>query len=368
MATNYKNITMNKRQYELACLMEGALEGDKRDTDKFFEAMTTSDHPALLVPAINKRVQDEAAAIPSRWREVASTQLVDDFRLQEIVRPRMTDGNILPKNVGKTFVEGGLPKIGELGEYPTISMDATGYQFRIAKSGVKAALSWEEVINGRSIGILDRFITNFATRAARQEGFEAFLQFVTGTGLNTTNLTDGTNGTNDALLAGNPALSRAGLKAALAQAATHRLDGFRISMPAKFNLVVSPTNEVEAREILSAIEIRETSTSGSVETISRNDLASKFDLVVADEIVQINDSADDFWFIVPKPGAIADANASVAFLRGYEAPQVFVKDTTVQNPMDGDFDHDAIETKVRHTASGVWSGAYGVVASTGAGS
>jgi hypothetical protein len=63
----------------------------------------------------------------------------------------------------------------------------------------------------------------------------------------------------------------------------------------------------------------------------------------------------------------------MGFLRGYETPQIFMKmpnQSTVgggPSPMDGDFDTDSIEYKVRHIFGGVAEDFKMTVASTGAG-
>jgi len=360
----------NKRQVEMGLLLEGTLAGDRKDKDAFFEALTTSDLPTLLEPAINRKVRETYEGIPSTWDKIANKELVDDFRLQEVVRTVFNDGTILPTNVGKSFYSGGLPKIGELGEYPTISLSASGISYKIGKSGVKAALSWEAIINGRSISILERFYTEFARRAAKQNGFEVYGQFVSGSGFTPWI----TGAANDATLNANAGyatpvnapLSIAALKAALAQAYTHVQDGQRLASPPVFELVVPPSLELSAREILSITEV--STTSGGVTTKTANPVDGKFDLVVGDEITQINSGAGAYWWIQPKPGTYEDGNVSLAFLRGHETPEVFVKSTTVSSPLDGDFDHDDVQTKVRHTATGVAKNLYGVVASTGAGS
>lgn len=352
----------SKRQVELGLMLEGAFAGDRTDTKNLFEAMTTSDEPTLLQPAINRRVREVYDSYEPTWSAVAGRETVDDFRLQEIVRPQMTDGTILESNSGKAFVAGGLPKISELGEYPTIGMTATNLTYKIGKSGVKASLSWEEIINGRSIGILEKFIQDFARRSRKQEDFEAYTQFLTASGFSA----NVTGASNDSTLAGNPALSMTALKAAYAQAVTHVRDGQRVPLGGQFQLVVPRALEITAREILAVTEIRDTSVT-NIETISGNPISGLFNLVVADAVTAINSGADAYWWIQPAPNAVEDANASVAFLRGHEAPEVFVKSTTLQNPEDGDFDHDAYETKVRHTATGVFKEAIGIVASTGAG-
>lgn len=355
-------IIRTQKQLDAAKMLESALSGDRKDTNRLFEAMSTSDIPAYLEPAINKKVQEVYTANLGDWTKIARRETVDDFRLQEIVRPRFTDGTVLPENEGKAFHSGGLPHIGELDEYPQIGLSATGITYKIGKRGVKASLSWETIVNTRSLSLLEKFWNEFGVRAARQEVYEATSQFVDGSGF-TTHITAPGNG-NTAVLPGNPELDIDVLQTAMEQAAAHQIDGQTANLGTGFNLVVPQNLAVAARRILSITEVRDRDASGDVETVSGNPVSGLIEVVVLPEITQINPGAGKFWWIMPKPQAV-EANAMVAFLRGHENPEVFIKSTTVQNPEDGDFDHDAYETKVRHTATGAWSETVGVVASNG---
>ena len=351
-------------QYKAAMLLEGALHGERKDTNALFEAMSTSDLPSQLEPAINKKVQEVYRAKMGDWTKIARREVADDFRLQEIARMRFTDDKVAQTNAGKAFISGGLPKVGELDEYPLIGLNATGFNYRIGKSGVKAALSWEAIINSRSLRLLEKFWTDFGNRAAKQEVYEAVSQFVGASGF-TGNIT-GNQGTNASALSGNPALSLDAVQDAIAQAMLHTIDGQTADLGGQFALVVPQNLAVRAAEILSIKEVH--LNVGNDIYVTGNPIAGLVEPVVLPEITQINSGAGAYWWIQPKPEALPDANAQVAFLRGHENPEVFIKSTTLQNPEEGDFDHDAYETKVRHTATGAFTERVGIVASTGAGS
>jgi hypothetical protein len=67
--------------------------------------------------------------------------------------------------------------------------------------------------------------------------------------------------------------------------------------------------------------------------------------------------------------------SEIGFLRGYEAPQLFMKDPDAirvgggaVSPLDGDFDTDSIQYKLRHVFGGTLLDTKSAVASNGSGS
>lgn len=363
-------VKFTKRQYEAGQLLQDALTGDRIAKNKFFEALSTSDLPTALEPSLNVLVKDEYEGIPVIWESFADREIVDDFRLQELAKYGFNTEGIGATNAGQAYVNGTLPRINELGEYPVIGVTGSSVTFRLAKSGVKFELSWERIINDRSLSEIQRAWRRFARMARQTEEVEATKQFVTASGLNTTNLTDGSGSTNDCLLAGNPVLSSTALENAYKQAVQHTVDGHRAVMPVQFNLMVPSALEFTAKKILAENSYGTNPSAGTTEYFGPNPLAGKFDLVVNDWISTLY-SANGLttWGIMPKPGDMEDGGAALAFLRGNENPQFFVRSTTLQSPEDGDYDHDAYSTKVRHTATGLFrENNAGIVFSTGAGS
>lgn len=362
---------MSERALKAGLLMEGALAGDRTDKAKFFEALTTGDiTPALLQAPLTARVVSEYEGIEPTWTGVAARHVVDDFELESVYRIAFNDDSqVLENNVGKTRVPGTLPRVGELDEYQTFGFSSSNEGFRAYKSGIKFQLSWESVISGRRLNLIERATSNMARMARATEASEVYGQFVTASGLNTANLSASGDITN--ILTGNPVLSLDSLKAALALVQTHKVAGKRWPISGRFNLVVSPSLEMKAREILSITEITTQTGSGNGAVVAKsgNPVAGKFNLIVGDPILSINASADKYWFILPEDlGQVEGYRPELWFVRGQETPKFFVKSTTVQDPSEGDFDHDAWETKLRATASGVNTGMLGVAASNGSGS
>jgi len=356
---------MTEAAAEAGKLMEGALSGDSVDKAKFLEALTTGDiTPGLLAAPLTARVITEYEGLEDTTEGVVVRNTVDDFNLQEVYRLSFSDDSqVLEKNNGKARVAGTLPRVAELGEYQTFGFSSTNESYRAFKSGIKFEISWESVINGRRLNLIERATSQMARMARATEAAGAYEQYVSASALSSNLATSG-DVTN--VLTGNPALTADSLESALALAATHKVNGERVALSGAYTLLVPPTLEMTARKILSTTEVR--TTSGSKTYISGNPLQGKFNLKVSDTLLRINSSADNYWFIIPDLSQTDGFRPELWFVRGEETPKVFVKSTTAQDPSEGDFDHDAWATKIRHTATGVNTGMLGVVASNGSGS
>jgi hypothetical protein len=91
-------------------------------------------------------------------------------------------------------------------------------------------------------------------------------------------------------------------------------------------------------------------------------------------IVASSSNGSTSWFLFANPNNGRPA-LEIGFLRGHESPEIFIKAPNAQrvgggnvNPMDGDFDTDSIQYKVRHVLGGVTQDNKMSVASNGSGS
>jgi hypothetical protein len=352
-----------KRQADAAILLEGAFAGDRRDEAKLFEALTTSDTPVLLAPALNRKIIDAySLAYAKIWPSFASRLVVSDFRAQEINKYIHTQTGIATDNGGETFIAGTLPRVPEGGEYKTIGVTASGKSYRISKAGEQFRETWERVINNRDLSELERAIKAFGLHAAQTEDVEATKQFILGG-------TEGISGL--AELTGNPVLSAAALKAAKAAAVAQTLDGRPVVARGGYNLIIPPALEETAKEILAVTQVVDGSNPAYW---GPNPLAGDFTIVVNEWMPVIDPSnGNKSWLIAPKPGTVAeDQGIGVAFLRGYEVPDISIKSSerydasgALVGGLAGDYDHDAIATRIRHVVSGVTLGFAGWVSSSG---
>lgn len=364
------NIT--PRQLEAAKLLEGALRGDRMDKLKLQEGIATSDLPELLVPTINKILLDEYANQPKVWDRFASRLVVDDFRPVTFQALRYDDAG--EDNQGDTFREGSLPTVGEYDEYPTAGwFNVTEQTMRVKKAGQRIRFSWESIVNDGQIGLLERLPIEMAQKAAGKEDEEVTKQLVTPTGLNTANF----NSTNQNLMAGNPSLTLESLEEAIDAVNKQTQNGKLINPITQFALVIPRSLEMTARKILAVQEIRTQNGtgSGSTVTISGNPISSGITIVVNDWLARINGSTGNYWFLIPVPGQALNPGVALAFLRGYETPELRIKSNGglylgggAVPAREGSFDNDDWEMRIRHIATGGFILPAGTMASTGANS
>src|SRR5690606_1615061 len=162
----------------------------------------------------------------------------------------------------------------------------------------------------------------------------------------------------------NAALSAASLAAAMTQM-THQLDedGEPIIVDT-FHLVVPASLEVTARNILNAASLELTRMGGEganntseVRWLASNWMAGRISLHVNPyiSILANNANGGTSWFLFADPGSNARTALEFGRLRGHTEPEIFIKEPNARrvgggtvNPLDGDFDTDALDYKVRH--------------------
>jgi hypothetical protein len=162
--------------------------------------------------------------------------------------------------------------------------------------------------------------------------------------------------------ANNPPLSIAGLQDASTVLMNYRDELNRPIVIPMVTLVVPPALEILARNILNALQIELTqqpgvrdSGSGEMRLIVDNWMRNRYQLVV-NPFLPIRDTTtgNTAWYLFAAPnfgrGAIW-----LGRLLGHESPELFVKEPNARrlgggaiNPLDGDFDTDDVQYKVRH--------------------
>jgi hypothetical protein len=360
------------RQVEAAKLLEGALRGDRRDKLKLQEGISTSDLPIQLAPVINKILLQNYEATPKVWDQFATRLVVDDFRKQQFLNLRYEDAGL--DNQGDKFREGSLPTVGEYDEYPSAGFfSVTEADFAVKKAGQRVRFSWEAVVNDGNISLLERLPIELGLKAAGKEDEEVTKQLVASGGLNTANFKSANNN----LLAGNPALTLTSLEAAIEAANLQQYNGKLIQPVSRFALVIPRALELTARKILAVQTVETSNTVGSIltKTITGNPIGSQVEIVVNDWITKINSGAGAYWFLIPVPSASLNPSVVLGFLRGFEAPELRVKQAAGGFLGGGDvpenfgsFDNDDWQMRIRHIATGGFFVPAGTIASTGAAS
>lgn len=346
---------------ETARFLQEVLSG-RRPAYHLQEAMTTSDFPVLFADILDRQLLASYQQIVPDWRSFVRTTTVRDFRT---VKRFTADGGL-----------GLLPNVPERTEYPEDKLpDVAPFTYAVTKKGKRFQLTWETIIDD-DLGVMDRLPTNLAVSARNSEYFFATSLFVASTGPNATFFTSGHGN----LLAGNPLLSVSGLQAAFTALAAQRdTDGNPILVDAVV-LVVPPALQVIAENLINATEILAASGggpgTGNDQLRVANWMRNKVTLVVNPWLPIIDTThGNTSWYLLQSPNGMGRPISEMGFLRGYEAPQLFMKASDAvrigggeTSPLDGDFDTDSVQYKVRHVFGGTLLDTKSAVASNGVGS
>ena len=354
---------------EAAALIADVQRG-RRPAYLLQEAMTTSDFPYLFGDILDRQMLAAYQEFPSDILRICRRSVVPDFR--QIKRfPALTG------------VDGQLAKVAEKAEYPVDDLSETSpYTYYVYKYGRKVPISWETLIND-DLGNFTDIPQRLARAARRSEAKFVTGMYCTTTGPDSTFFSDA-NLNRMTVAAGadsaNPVLSTAalGLAMKLLSKQTVTIDG--ASEPVYVDmvyLVVPPALEVTARNILNATQIIMAETGGtSNQTLwADNWMRNRVQLIVDPyiPIVASSSNGSTSWFLFAAP-SVGTPALEIGFLRGHEAPEIFIKSPNaarvgggMANPLDGDFDTDAVEYKVRHVFGGATMLPKMAVASNGSG-
>jgi hypothetical protein len=343
---------------EAAGFIVEVLEG-RRPTHHFREAMTTSDFPILFGDVLDRMLLGNYMEAPYSWNKIVRRRVVNDFR-----------------TIKMYTLEGGestLDPVAEQAEYPAGKLTEGEYSLKVKKYGRRMPFSWEAMINDDLDALKD--IPERFGRAARrtEEKFVTDLYF-DANGPDATFVSAG----NGNLMTGNPPLSITALTTALTLLASQEdTEGEPIVLD-MVTLWVPPALEVAALNILNAvqIEVGDTGSATVPRMIMSNWMRNRFQLAVGYYIPQIVTSGtrgNTSWMLTATPSA-SRPSGIIGFLRGHETPEVWIKSPNAQragggtvDAMDGDFDTDSIQYRIRHVLGGSLIDPKGVVGSNGSG-
>jgi len=321
------------------------------------EAMSTSDFPILFGDVLDRQMLGSYQAAPPTWRRYIRTGTVRDFRK---VKTLYVDGG-----------EGQLAEVRELAEYKAASMTEGKYERQVKKYGRRMPFSFEAMVND-DMGLLTDTPRRFALAATRSETRFAISMYAGASGPNAALYTSG----NKNIITGNPALTVAGLTAALTQLGSMvDSEGEPIIVEMAI-LVVPPALRMQALSILNATELVIPASGDNPEIRTGNYLRNAVELIVEPYLPIISSTANGntSWYLFA-PTNVARPALEFDFLRGYEAPQLFMRSPDAirvgggaVDPMQGSFDRDNLDYKIRHIFGGGYLDPRATMASNGTGS
>lgn len=344
-----RSLRKNDPQYlsrlaEAARFFKDVCDG-KRPTRQLREALSTSDFPYLFGDTLDRMLLGNYQAYPATYRRFLKVSRVRDFRTVD--RYRVSDGDQRLGTVAQ----------GE--NYPGSDRDESTYSFKVNKYGRRFDILWEALVND-DLDALKDTPRRMALAALRTEMYFASSLYVANSTLFTTG--HGNKGT--------AAISKAAIMAGWnAMVGFTDENGEPIFNQPTF-LVVPPVLEMEAITIIGSLYLQYTggdATSGAVATAqpTNNPLSGRLQ-VVPDPYIPIVDTShgSTSWYLFADPDN--GHAAEVAFLAGYEEPQLYMKTANQTrlgggpaDPMEGDFDTDAVGYKVRHVMGGSHANAVG---------
>ena len=363
LGTGARHVQKGKKYQEsfnaALALYADVCAGRKR-FDRFTEAMTTDDFPFLFGDIIDRQLLANYLEYPQTYRNFCKVGTVSDFRT---VRRLTTSGS-----------EGVLPIVNEQAEYPETAIGEGRYSYAVKKYGRRIPFSWETMINDDLDALQD--IPARLGRAARRTE----QKFVTDLYCSTAG-PDGTfySSGNSNIVTSNPVLSTSALQTAMTILAAQTDEDDEPIFIDAVELVVPPALEITALNIMNALEIRLQTSGGGISAQQldavnwmKNRVRLSVDPYIP--IVASSSNGNTSWFLFASPANGRPA-LEIGFLRGHTSPEIFIKSPNAQavggggvSPMDGDFDTDSIQYKLRHVLGGTTLDPKMTVASNGSGS
>lgn len=309
------------------------------------EAQTTSDFPLLFGAVMERTLLAKYSLLDSDWRTYTKVGTQNDFKAADIL--------------GVYGLEQPLLQVAERGEYKADTMGEGKISNTLAKFGRKFSMSWETIIND-DMGAFADIAQRLATSAQLTEWIKATQLFVSSTGPKAsffgnsiTHPIDGQTGIDnltDALL------TEPNFIAAYTALTTRRDKAGNPIVITRVHAVVLPAQQIPMLKLLSNAAL----ITGANATQTSENVLAKLPITVhvnpyipaVDTSVNVNKS----WYLFGEGGVPA---MQMNFLKGHETPEVVQKASDkvsvsggAVGAMDGDFDSDTNEWRVRHVLGG----------------
>lgn len=366
--------TLESRDYRqrllgLSRVYRGMLDGSDRAKLAFKEAMSRSDFSYLFGDIIDRQLLAAYQTRAPQWPAYAKRGRVRDFRT---VKRYTLDGG-----------EAVLNKVKELAPYKLRAVTDGKYEYAVEKYGDQIAVSWEALVNDDLDALAD-LPSRLGTAARRTEEKFAVTLFSSSSGPDSTFFSTAHKNIINSTVVGstvtaNPPLSLPALQLALQVLMQQTdTDGAPIYIEG-VTLVVPPALMVVAENILNATQIMAASGggdgTGNDQLLTNNWMRNRLSLVVNPWLPIVNTtSGNTAWYLFANP-SVGRPAMEIGFLMGHETPELWVRSPNAMRvgggavaPEEGDFDHDAVQYRVRSVIGGTLMEYRSALASSGAGS
>lgn len=357
---------------------QGAIKNEIRGAMSVEESHSTSDFPAALRSITAAAFLGEYDQIASVYPQYTRQYNVNNLRPQAFYSLATDRSNLPDTNGGYDTIKdapGGIPRIPELTEFPTISFSASETSFGVAKYGARVQFSFEMLLNDEW-GVLESLPTQLAQLARNQEDIVATEVLASETGPNSV-FFNGTNAnrfvTADGYTSNNPALSIDAVVEGAAHIRSRTHNGNPVVVQ-RFALMVPPALEAEARRLLGVTAFQIDDPLNGVYTYANP--ISDITLIVNPWLPVIDKSANvnTTWYMLPVGSAGVRPAVVFSKIRGRENPELRIASATGNYlgggevpGREGSFLNDDIEFRVRHFVGAAGIGFECAVVSNGSG-
>jgi hypothetical protein len=384
-----------ERLDSVAKMIDGALSGDpkaqgsikseirKSQTQDIQEDMSTSDFPTALKAITTVAFLSQYQQIDSIWDQYARPYNVNNLRPQAFYS-LIPDFSNLPATAGGVStvlqVPGGVPRVPELTEFPSISFSASASSFGVAKYGARVNFSFEMLLNDEW-NVLESLPNELAQLAKNQEDIVATEALASPSGPNTLffnngnlNLVNTTNG----FATNNPALTYDAVVDATNVIRQRKYNGNPVIVK-QFALMVPPALAVTAQRMLQVTQFRNVGvgSTGNETLVYESSQIADIKLIINPwlPIIDASGNVNKTWYLIPYQSEGVRPAVVFSKIRGREVPELRIADYTGDYlgggeipGSEGSFLNDDIQFRVRHFVGAAGIGFETTAVSNGSGS
>lgn len=371
-----------QKALEAAKLYLEARKGDARAQFKLAESIALGDFAEPIAPTLAKQVLKVYHDVDRQASKFTTRKLVSGIDRDETVQIIVVDSdqsNIPDENMGEEWTPGTLPALGARESYPQIGLFPFYEKtLRARKIGEAFGIDWETVVNtrGGEVDLIDNAITSFGQHAGNTEEADVAKLLVKRTGFSDKLVAAGRH------MPGNLDFSDPMAFAEALQAFQETpviIDGNRQNYTS-YTLLCDPSQIYRYERMIQARTVRQVpARTGADSAEVGYELELNVDIPVTitpigwEWLAKVFPGIGKGFILVPNQGTSQYPILTSNYLRGAEQPTVFIKDSNsrqvggggVDVLAQGDFDSDAIATKIRHVhgASMLWG--EGIIYSAG---
>lgn len=337
------------------------------------ETMTSGDFTNLFGDILDRRLLDQYNTVPPSWRQYCSVENLADFRTAN----RFTLSGLRQP----------LNKVAQQSGYDSRNVRDGKYTIALSKWGTTVPIDWESIINDDLNAFL-RIPNLMVDSVANTEEQEVAKLICDSSGFLTSvfsnangNIVNTTNGASST----NPALSTSGIQDAftvLMSQVEKDANGNTISPIALRGaiLLVPQHLAIPAQNFvtnLTQITIGATGSSSASNVVAYTmpEWLKNLRVAVNYYLPLVNTTAGKTtWYLIADPTNTRPC-LTVANLRGRSAPELFQREANARrlgggalDPMEGSFENDTVEYKLRHVFGTTVMDPKGIVVSNGTGS